>query len=264
MSMTLSFDRQGYNQQIAEFSRAAGKSTGAALREETGLLVKQFMERTPPFAGTKPHLEGGLTKGAERRGNNRVEKDIRKVFPTPASFPRFFASPIAQKMLRNNDFTGLAIFMKRSGFNFRTLRDKPMRAEHESERISRGRVRARPSQVFITRETAVKEYVKTRQKMVGFAKAGWLVAARKFGTRKLPAWVTRHVSSPGFAHDGTKNRINPSVIAANLVPWIQRIERDCLGPAINDRRAALKDKIRQAITGAWRATRVRRGRTQLV
>jgi hypothetical protein len=263
MSMNLEFDRQGYNQQIEEFSRLSGRSTGAVLREETGLLVKQFMERTPPFAGKRPHLEGGLTKGAQRRGENRVAMDIRRVFKTSKDFPRFFKNKDAKALLANNDTVPLASMLKRAGFHFMRVGEKPIRDEHQSQRISRGRMKSRPLQTFLTREDPLKEYVKTRQKMVGFAKAGWLVAARKFGTKKLPAWVTRHVSSPGFVHDGTKNRINPSVIAANLVPWIQRIERDCLGPAINDRRAALNDKIRQAITGAWRATRVRRGKTKL-
>lgn len=238
--------------QIARFAKISGKDVGVVLKDETRLLVKAFVARTPPYSGKELATMGapGWEGTAFRIGADRVARDIRRVYKTSEDLG-MFNQPELQKLLRKGNVEGLEKVFKEKELNFLKVTEGVDPWDHKSQRISRGRVKSKPLRTFVIRKAALNRYISERQKRVGMAKAGWMKAAATFGV-PLPTWVT-DIPQPGIAEDKTANTEDPSVVAANLVPWAQRFgdDLDTVSEPVRFRSRAIQTKIEAAISKAW-------------
>lgn len=203
--------------------RRFAKETGVDLLKEimiTGRnLAKSLAYSTQPY---------GLKPDARRMGEQAVENDIRKVFGTPASVYEDLdmkderAASQFWKAFTNRDTPGMLEVVKSQGLYIHDIAEQPSPSLHESHRKSKGRVYLKMQRAIVLNSAALKSYIKKRQKMVGFAKAGWARAAEKLGgLRGFPVWASsKHPSAQGGA-DVSPDPLRPMVVIHNSVPYIR-------------------------------------------
>lgn len=156
---------------VKRFAEAAMISIDEAFTEQTRLLGKELIERTPPFSGKAIkkmteargfHLLADIEDlGAKKVGERRVEKDIRKVIygVSGAAMPQS-ANPVVYKSQNSKPVQDWGVLQKCQGkpavriFAAKTgevygvdlerfkanATFEDMRATHQSQRGKRGRV----------------------------------------------------------------------------------------------------------------------------
>jgi hypothetical protein len=223
---------------FAEYAKFTGQALVDLVKEEAALTCRAAMVYSPPLDGSAGGQ--GDKKIAETWGNAAVAMDIRSVV-TPDSkslaaavapgtgnghkFARWKAGKrpkagLLQKIYDDQDFAksynkARNLFANRA---VNLVSANGLKMEHQRERNNyRGRIRRNngpsvkhmPDRQKIAAEGTIKAYIRTRQKRVGFMKAGWLTAIarlgapkingvpKNFGVKGLPAWIKRHASGHG-------------------------------------------------------------------
>lgn len=224
--------------QFLAYAKVTGQTLIDLVKEEAALTCREAMVYSPPLDGENGGM--GDKKIAETWGDAAVANDVRS-FMTPDSkslaasvsaatgngnkFAKWKAGKrpkagLLQKIYDDNNFAR-AYSKARNLFIYRTVNlvsADGIKQEHDKERrLYRGRIRRNngpstknsPERRKIAPESAIKSYIKTRQKRVGFMKAGWLACIAKigpplingipknFGVKALPAWIKRHASGHG-------------------------------------------------------------------
>ena len=241
-SSAVSVQMDTHKQQIlSEQFKAYAKYTGQALvdlvKEEAALTCREAMVYSPPLDQGGGQ---GDKRAAEVQGDMAIAFDVRSVVmadnkslaasvsPASGSGAKFAKwkqgkrpkQGLLQKIYDDQDFAR-AYSKARNLFIYRAYNlvgPGGIKEEHDRERrLYRGRIRRNngpstknsPGSQKIANESAIKAYIKTRQKRVGFMKAGWFAAINKlgapkingvrknFGVKGLPSWIKRHASSHG-------------------------------------------------------------------
>lgn len=229
--------QKGLSDSFADYAKFTGQALVDLVKEEAALTCREAMVYSPPLD------EGGGQgdkRAAELQGDAAINLDVRSVVladnkslaasVSPATgsgnkFAKWKAGKrpkqgLLQKIYDDQDFAR-AYSKARNLFLYRAFNlvgPGGIKEEHERERrFYRGRIRRNngPSTKNnqglqkIAPESAIKAYIKTRQKRVGFMKAGWFAAINKlgapkingvrknFGVKGLPAWIKRHASNYG-------------------------------------------------------------------
>jgi len=224
--------------QFADYAKFTGQALVDLVKEEAALTCREAMVYSPPLDG-----EGGGQgdkKIAETWGNAAVARDVQSVIMPDSKSLAAAVSPatgsgnkfakwkqgkrpkagVLQKIYDDQDFAR-SYSKARNLFIYRAYNlvgPVGIKEEHDRERrFYRGRIRrnngpstkASPGSQKIAPESAIKQYIKTRQRRVGFMKAGWFAAINKlgapkingvrknFGVKALPAWIKRHASNYG-------------------------------------------------------------------
>lgn len=204
---------------VERFSQIAGRSLEEEIIAIGRLVAVSLAVSTQPY---------GKGKDARDRGQQRVETDIRKVFRTPSN--------VYQSLLEDDPSEARkfwrAITEGKISWIEKILRDNaidlevgpsPVPSYHDSARGRNGRVKGR-ARMMVTRQQELNRYIKKRQKMVGFAKSGWALAADDCGGhRGIPAWASsRHPGSHGHAII-RRDVIRPSILLVNSVRYVDEI-----------------------------------------
>lgn len=224
--------------QFLAYAKVTGQTLIDLVKEEAALTCREAMVYSPPLDGENGGM--GDKKIAETWGDAAIANDVRS-FMTPDSkslaasvsaatgngnkFAKWKAGKrpkagLLQKIYDDNNFAR-AYNKARNLFVYRTVNlvnADGIKQEHDKERrLYRGRIRRNngpstknsPERRKIAPESAIKAYIKTRQKRVGFMKAGWLACIAKigpplingipknFGVKALPAWIKRHAAGHG-------------------------------------------------------------------
>lgn len=222
---------------FAEYAKFTGQALVDLVKEEAALTCREAMVYSPPLDQGGGQ---GDKRAAELQGDAAVNLDVRSVVmadnkslaasvsPATGSGNKFAKwkqgkrpkQGLLQKIYDDQDFAR-AYSKARNLFLYRAFNlvgPGGIKEEHERERrMYRGRIRRNngpstkrsPGSQKIAPESAIKAYIKTRQKRVGFMKAGWFAAINKlgapkingvrknFGVKGLPAWIKRHASNYG-------------------------------------------------------------------
>jgi hypothetical protein len=229
--------QKGLADSFADYAKFTSQALIDLVKEEAALTCREAMVYSPPLD------EGGGQgdkRAAEVQGDAAVSLDVRSVViadnkslaasVSPATgngnkFAKWKAGKrpkqgIFQKIYDDQDFAR-AYSKARNLFLYRAFNlvgPDGIKEEHDRERrLFRGRIRRNngpstkrsPGSQKIAQESAIKAYIKTRQKRVGFMKAGWFAAINKlgapkingvrknFGVKGLPSWIKRHASNYG-------------------------------------------------------------------
>jgi hypothetical protein len=178
---------QAMAEKLGSFSKRDGRTL---MEEQARGVINNLMLITPP--------SNGKTRGvaAKKRGEAAIASDVRNVFigSTPKKAEVSSMAEMANIM-----------HTKRRGGNIR---------------IKRAVKQTRASRSMIT------NFIKVKQKGVGYLASGWASAARKLGKIRVPNWIGRH-DAPG---DTDFKVVTTSITAtiSNLVSWgseVHGIER---------------------------------------
>ena len=163
---------------LASFSKRNGR---ILMEEQVRGVIRNLIIITPP--------SNGKTRGvkAKKLGEAAIASDVRKVFV--GSTPKMAEARSMEEMsyiLRRH--------RKRGSIRTRLLNQKTRAAR-----------------------SMIRDFIKNKQKMVGYWASGWASAARGIGKIRVPNWIDRH-SAPG--HTEIK-AVSTSVTAtiSNLVSW---------------------------------------------
>jgi hypothetical protein len=232
-------DTREFENALIRFQRQTQLGWPEVIRMQARLLVERLIEWTPPF---------GKNKAAQTKGTRAVESDVRRVFIPFKDVPFLvkeiasqrlegmsseknldkvkFRDPSIQKLWDKRDWDVLRLIFERSAEaqsrNMRVVR-VPDPAEHQKARVS-GRVRkGRRPTVVVEKEAALRTYIRTVQKRVGKAKAGWIAAARLVAAR-FPAWIGKSGGEMlGRVRDQSNQADNPSITMSNEVGYASQI-----------------------------------------
>lgn len=212
------------NAAFAEYSRATGKAFGAVVLQNARLISWNLAHNTQPY---------GMTLAEKKTGEAAVARDIGNVFASAAA--------IYELLKVENEKLAKAWYalVKQGGYGHAEkllrqhskLRDRnapifaPLDPEfHQRSRNRYGNVSRQRIAQIVPDAKEIKTYIKQRQQLVGFAKAGWISAGSQLGkVTRVPGWITRHVGrAPGSAIDNTKG-IDPHVTLINSVRYVGTI-----------------------------------------
>lgn len=230
--------QQGLADSFAAYAKQTSQALVDLVKEEAALTCREAIVYSPPLDGSAGGQ--GDKKISETWGNAAVALDIRSIVAPDSKSLAASVAPgtgngnkfakwkagkrpkagLLQKIYDDQDFAR-SYAKARNLFANRAVNlvgADGLKIEHQRERNNyRGRIRRNngpstkrmPDRQKIAAESTIKAYIKTRQKQVGFMKAGWLTAIAKLGTPKingvpknfgvkgLPAWIKRHASGHG-------------------------------------------------------------------
>ena len=96
--------------------------------------------------------------------------------------------------------------------------------KHRRMRNSRGRINQGTAPTLIMDYGKIAKYQKIIQGNVGYAKSGWVNAARQISTRglgQINGWIKNKPGS-GTGVDATANTAYPTIYLTNNVPWVTK------------------------------------------
>ncbi len=204
---------------LKQYPEKIGRTLLSLIKQEArGMGVELARFTRPPGFGDK----------WKKAGEKAVAGDIAKVYATPSDAYKEIQK-VDQKMadkfwgnVTNNRFTRAATILQKSGSAWADLpmgRLNP--AIHKANRNDRGQVKIKKPAQVVTGDKPRDRYIAKKQRMVGYAKAAWINAAKAIGGRVRGAaqWVTRHKTSPGTAivREGDK----PSVTLTNHLDYAE-------------------------------------------
>lgn len=206
MSEHITFERKAFDKALKSFERETGIGSHDVLKQVMGWTLKGAIKAMPPKTA--------------KQGRGAILADLYKVL-----------GPIDNKM-------ALKELHDAFGNRFLPLQfeDNLYAAAAHVEKFRNGRGRVprslKPHSVKVgpyrfdgkmyTTKRNRTAILRAKTKRIGLAKAGFRLAAHKFGVR-LPGWVERHSSAPGYGRDtyrpGTPHYY---LEAVNAVPHAQR------------------------------------------
>lgn len=171
-------------EKLASFSRRDGKT----LMEEQARGVLNTLLLVMPPSTTKVR---GVK--AKKQGEAAIASDVRKVF---------VGSTPNRAEVNNMGEMNRILNSKRSLGKIR---------------IRRGVAQTRASRSMI------RDFIKSKQKWVGYLASGWATAGRGLGKIRVPNWIGRH-AAPGITVIDARNT-SVSATLSNMVDWAHNIHR---------------------------------------
>lgn len=228
MSLAIVIDTTDLEPLFRELEDLSGKKAGALLRERAGLLGRICAERTVPFQPI------GSATGQRESGRRTVAKGVASVYVGGAKVFREIERKIGKRpakawlaLLRTNPERAAELLrsagLKASNLNLGTF-DGGAAHRAALPTIARRGSHNRPP-IIVPDTKALAAYARKQEKRVGWAKSGWITAARQIpgakGFSKLPAWMKQ--AAPGKGQDSTRGTTDPYVVLFNSVPYIAKI-----------------------------------------
>lgn len=222
-------NEESVSRAVMSFAQATGRDLTTEIIAMSRLVAVSLATSTQPY---------GSGKDAQKKGSDRVSADINRVFHTPSSiFSALEEKEDGQASLfwaayQKRDDSLMQRIMHSNGFDL-TIAQEPSPMVHAAARTKNGGVhknyRARQ---LVLKQAELKRYIARRQRMVGFAKAGWAKAADACGGhRGIMAWASsKHPTAPGGARI-TRDAMRPLVVLENRVNYVSDIlpEREITG-----------------------------------
>lgn len=216
------------------------------LKQEARLVAVSLAIQTQPF---------GDSATAQATGQVAVSRDIYRVYTTPGkAFADIQDANAARgfwKAVKTSAWERAKKILAREGssLKFTTIDNFDNGKAHAQLRNNQGRIPPSQKPVMIVRNpSALKTYVASEQKKVGFGKGGWAACARILGgTRGIPGWVSRQ-NAPGQVQEQYSAQ-KSSVTMTNQVPYASQIlspsgKQDAIAVAM----ARLRKSIQVATT----------------
>lgn len=231
MQLQIKADTRQLENALYLLAREARVAPGVVIKEETGLLVRNIMQLTPP-----KNLA---------QGRKAIQGDLRRiVYPLDPSTITW--EPLKQAVQKRDREAIAAILKNKRPPNMDLTRDATrMAQQHTKMRNKRGRVTrgVRPMLAALARDA--NRYIRDVQSRVGWTKAGFVAALNAAG-KTAPGWIQRHAAASGtvVVHWGE----NPRVVATSLnnkIPGFQRV----VDNAVKNRVITTGKKIQALIDG---------------
>lgn len=241
----MQLDDVGVMKAFKDLGELCRKDAATIIIEHAVMLGRYLAESTAPFTETTKQpgvatpeelrrFDGG-SKDARKAGENAVSRDIGRVYksshlardqmkkrgPEGEAMAKAFGG-----MLRRGEVGKAQELLKRSGIPMRGLQLAMFDGGemHRRKRNARGRINAGTAPTLIMDWGKIKKYQKIIIANVGYAKSGWVNAARQISTRgigQINGWIKSKPGS-GTGIDATRNTNYPTIYLTNNVPWVKR------------------------------------------
>ena len=241
----ITVDVRGFQRQTVRILREYGEEIGPFMEKRAASWSKNLANNFPPSRqmfskGQWGDRVAGLGATTERRlGENRIEKDIRKVFqPLPRSTVKW-----------QTEDRDAWIFKTAQGAVYGVDKDlyRPqagnaeLSRQHERFRGKNGRVttaryngrtgainkpigRWKFVDVMHVHTDRLKSYIREKKKSTGKLKGGWVAGITFFGGKAPAKWISRHRHGGG-AWGSIDEMGNGALHAKNSVPYASQYER---------------------------------------
>ncbi len=258
-----SVDMQSFGSQLARLAMASRRTNKEVLIQQCRIMAVDLIRSTPP-TGNRPLTESFAAQ--KKKGEMSVDRDITRLFQ-PLTTIRAVLDPMPRRghykpsrldYLKHLAERGQFQELSEAMFDMQITDERvPIVAaitteEYRAEWMlfaTRGTVsakRARRTLVWDSSALAVvREEVKKR---VGWAKAGWMPAARHLQAKRLPAWITDK-NAPGGFIDDTNDADEPAFTFINNVKYIAYLNNGnrLLLRVIRERQRAMEISIEHAL-----------------
>lgn len=259
------FHRANFDSWIAKTAVATRKTLGQVLREQSGLLARDTIALTPPFAGA-PDLTNSFASD-RKVGRSAVARDIRQIYATTATLFSYAsgsgaddpqaAGKAAVKLAKTGDAAALHALLKRLNvvhFNEAALvSPEPDPAIHQNSRNARGRVRYVKPRQIVTSSASLNRYIKAKTDNVGRHKKGWDPQDPRFSPKGLPVWLSGQRTRALLANR-TDDKSDPYFRLSNTQPGIagQNAAISIARLALANRQRKMENALRAKMRGAWK------------
>lgn len=251
-------DTSGFETAVLEFASLTRKQLAGVMKEQAGILVGNVIAITPPAGRNGTETErGGIALDAKKRGEASIAADISKLFPT---------SNVSFERLRGMVADGMEFKVGKGSKD--VVRDvaetiEDIRRIHQLARNpNTGRTRkGKGAAMAVTHSNLLRRYIKQQQAKVGLLNSGWVRAARELKTanRAIPAWITRHGSSPGGANI-SEARGMVAIRIFNEQAWFPKGMQDRVESALRRREKGIYKAMEAILERRARAAERRMGR----
>lgn len=257
MNELISVRTEGVDELFADLARLTGKPPGRMIRERAGMLGRYFASATQPVAdaeasanasavasfasgfattvgvaisGTSTGFSGD-SKFARELGRAAVQRDVNRVYLAPTSTFKYIRDEFGMqqarafyKLLKEGALTAASELLKKLGIAAGNLEvigwDDGER--HGKRRNRRGRISKSTVPAIVPNAQPLRAYIRTVMKRVGWAKSGWISAAKQIPNAKgmsgVPQWMKQ--PAPGRGIDRTQGD-DPFIILYNDVGYIE-------------------------------------------
>jgi hypothetical protein len=217
--ITTSLDLGPLMKKLRQVPREATRIMTKVVEADAKGFIRDIVAVTPPSQG-KANVE------SKRRGETRVERDIRILFKSKSqAFDSLHSknpalADLFWQQIRDHDYLAAqeTLRMHTTDSKMRDARvvAQPVGTIHQRMRSRRsGGVYANANATLvITSDSELKKYIKINQARVGLLASGFNAAARRLGV-KLPAWITRHGTAAGAVSVSSKFLSHSITIANN-------------------------------------------------
>lgn len=231
MQLQIKADTRQLENALYLLAREARVAPGVVIKEETGLLVRNIMQLTPP-----KNLA---------QGRKAIQGDLRRiVYPLDPSTITW--EPLKQAVQKRDREAIAAILKNKRPPNMDLTRDATrMAQQHTKMRNKRGRVTrgVRPMLAALARDA--NRYIRDVQSRVGWTKAGFVAALNAAG-KSAPGWIQRHAAKAGTAVARFGENPMVSAVAHNIkIPNFQRV----VDGAVKNRERITERKIDRLVAG---------------
>lgn len=238
MHVDVSGAEDGLNRLAVELKQPLGR----VVKDRSGFFGRYLAESTFPIAdgdSSVPVAAGrdtanwsGGGRAAQVVGQAAVRRDIRRVYVPITAVVEEMKAKIGERAAK--------AFLKLSRTDpakaMKLLRSAAIRgvslemivwdggALHRQKRNRRGGVNKGTKPVVVTDVKSLKGYVREKEKLVGFAKSGWINATlgvTRRGLSGVPKYM-RQAGARGTGEDRTADTDFPAVHLKNRVSYIQR------------------------------------------
>jgi len=256
-------DFREFGTQIARLAAASRRTNREVVQQQARLVVVDLIKCTPP-TGNRPLTE---TFGFQRRkGEMTADRDIHRLFQPLTSIKAVMYPTGAGKNAKRQRSQYLKHLAEKGDWN--TLSQAlfhmgvtetlvPMQGSLELGEYraawklfgARGNVSAKRARRYLVWDSSALERVRTEVKnRVGWAKAGWMTAARALGVKRIPSWIADH-PAPGGIEDGLSNGDQPSFTVINAVSYISYLNSGnrLLVRVLRNRERAMEISIEHAL-----------------
>lgn len=243
---------------LVRLAEVTGKSLGNVVKQNTRLIAWNLSHNTQPW---------GMTLAEKKLGEAAVARDVGNVFISAQSmYQRLLIEneKLARRWYKLVQGGGYAQALRLlQDFSKDPFRNTPVIDQLDPElhqrarNSSRGRVSRHRPAAILPQGKQIKEYIKTVQQRVGFAKAGWITAGSQLGAiAKVPAWITRHKgAAPGHAEDMSQRKPDPFCVLTNDVNYVSLILPDhAVADALRIQREKMLKHIEHVTTNALKQT----------
>jgi hypothetical protein len=218
-----------FNKLVGIYCQVMNKSMALVVKNTARLFCRDMVQYTPPFSGSGPSSAkgAGMNSVAQKKGQDNVSRDVRKIFAPLAQAPSqqvaefgnlgiFSAWMNAKRALppphqpgwifdwfKGGAFIGQGeweTFKKfesnASGRGVATFwsgtNEGQVKSLHEAIRGKPAyKVKDTDQKVYVDDWKVVERYIKRVQTRVGRLKSGWYYAGKELGKMPSVAWVSR-------------------------------------------------------------------------
>lgn len=264
-----SVESEGIDALFNQLEALGGKGAAVMIRERAGMLGRYLASSTAPVAdleaskaakeseayqssaakiiavgaGKDTITATGDSPYAKKLGQQAVMVDLKRCFDVVAGYTVKDARGATDKLvlMKGGGRKGTArqVYLIDRRFYATSIED--MAKFHKSKLTARGRVstaglknqttgRWKSGDTMVCTKTMFNAYARLVMSHVGWAKSGWITAARQIpgakGFAKIPKWMSH--PAPGSGEDGTRSGTDPYIKLTNRVKYVG----DVLSPGI--------------------------------